>query len=65
MKTFIQQLVETPGPSGYESQVRDLVKKELEPLVDELYVDQLGNLIARQGTPGANGAEDHAGSAPG
>jgi len=57
MKSFIKQLVETPGPSGYESQVRDLVKKELEPLVDELYVDRLGNLIARQGTPGANGTK--------
>jgi putative aminopeptidase FrvX len=57
MKTFIQQLVETPGPSGYESQVRDLVKKELEWLVDELHVDRLGNLIARLGTPGANGAK--------
>ena len=27
MKLLIQKLVETPGPSGYESQVRELVKK--------------------------------------
>ena len=57
MKLFIQKLVETPGPSGYESRVRDLVKREIEPLVDELYVDRLGNLIARKGTPGAEGAK--------
>ena len=49
MKLLIQKLVEAPGPSGYESQVRDLVKAEIEPLVDELWVDQLGNLIARKG----------------
>ena len=55
MKLFIKKLVETPAPSGYESQVRDLVKKEIEPLVDELYVDRLGNLIARKGAPAING----------
>ena len=57
MKLFIQKLVETPGPSGYEHQVRDLVKKEIEALVDELVVDRLGNLIARKGTPQAGGSK--------
>ncbi len=57
MKSLIQKLVETPGPSGYESQVRDLVKSEIEPLVDELYVDRLGNLIARKGAPEADGLQ--------
>jgi endoglucanase len=57
MKVFIQKLVETPGPSGYEHQVRDLVKKEIEALVDELVVDRLGNLIARKGTPQAGGSK--------
>jgi putative aminopeptidase FrvX len=55
MKSFIKKLVETPAPSGYESQVRDLVKREIEALVDELYVDRLGNLIARKGAPEPNG----------
>ena len=30
-------------------------KSEIEPLVDELYVDRLGNLIARKGQPEADG----------
>jgi len=57
MKSLIQKLVETPGPSGHESQVRELVKSEIEPLVDELYVDQLGNLIARKGQPEEDGLQ--------
>jgi putative aminopeptidase FrvX len=55
MKLFIQKLVETPAPSGYERQVRELVREEIEPLVDELSVDQLGNLIARLGQPAPSG----------
>jgi len=55
MKSLIQKLVETPGPSGYETQIRAVIRKEVEPLVDEVRVDKLGNLIARKGptTPGA------------
>lgn len=49
MKTLIQRLIETPGPSGYESQVRDLILEEIEPYVDEANVDALGNLIVRKG----------------
>jgi tetrahedral aminopeptidase len=57
MKSLIQKLVETPGPSGHETRVRELVKTEIEPLVDELYVDRLGNLIARKGQPAADGLQ--------
>jgi endoglucanase len=49
MKALIQKLVETPGPSGYESQVRAVVRAEVEPLADEVRVDNLGNLLARKG----------------
>ena len=55
MKTLIQRLVETTGPSGYENQVRDLVRKEIEADVAEIRVDAMGNLIARKGTPGNGG----------
>jgi len=55
MKSLIQKLVETPGPSGYESHVRALVRGEIESLVDDLYVDELGNLLARRGMQAANG----------
>ena len=50
MKNLIQRLVETPGPSGYENRVRDLVRAEVEPLAGEVWADNLGNLIARIGS---------------
>ena len=55
MKPLIQKLVETPGPSGYEAQIRSVVRAEIEPHVDELNVDALGNLIARKGQGSADG----------
>ncbi len=51
MKSLIRKLVETTSPSGYETQVRDVIRAEIEPLVDDLKVDVLGNLIARVGPP--------------
>jgi len=49
MKALLQTLVETTGPSGYESKVRSVIQQEIEPFVDEIRVDSLGNLIARKG----------------
>ncbi len=48
MKKLLQQLTETFGPSGYEDNVRAIVRAEVEPLADEVKVDALGNLIARK-----------------
>ncbi|NUM44541.1 MAG: M42 family peptidase, partial [Anaerolineales bacterium] len=48
MKDLIKKLVETTGPSGYETQVRELVHAEVQSLADEIYTDALGNLIARK-----------------
>ncbi|MBU0490951.1 MAG: M42 family metallopeptidase [Chloroflexi bacterium] len=39
-------LSEASGVSGYESPVRDVIVQELEPLVDEITTDRLGNVIA-------------------
>jgi putative aminopeptidase FrvX len=33
------------GPSGNEEQVREILRKELEPLADEVKVDKLGNIL--------------------
>ncbi|MCX8033496.1 MAG: M42 family metallopeptidase [Thermoleophilia bacterium] len=33
------------GPSGFEDEVASVLKKELEPLVDEVEVDKMGNVI--------------------
>jgi endoglucanase len=45
----IKKLVEAYGPSGYEDQVRALIRQEIDGLADEMRVDALGNLIARKG----------------
>lgn len=55
MKSLIQSLVETTGPSGYESQVRAFVRAEIEPSAEQVRVDALGNLIAVKGQANSNG----------
>ncbi len=52
MKELIKKLVEAWGPSGYEHQVRALIRAEVESLADEITVDPLGNLICRVGKGG-------------
>ena len=48
MKKLLKQLTETFGPSGYEENVRKLVRKEVKPYSDQVKVDALGNLIVRK-----------------
>lgn len=48
MKKLLKQLTETFGPSGYEEEVRKLVRAEVKPFADEIKVDALGNLIVRK-----------------
>lgn len=55
MKPLIQKLTETFSPSGYEDAIRQVIRAEIEPLVDAIQVDPLGNLIARKGTRQKNG----------
>ena len=55
MKPLIQKLTETFSPSGYEGAIREVIRKEVAPLVDELRVDALGNLIASKGKRARNG----------
>jgi endoglucanase len=55
MKALIQKLTQTPGPSGYESQIREVIRAEVEPHADEVRVDALGNLIARKDPASENG----------
>ncbi len=50
MKALIQKIVSTPGPSGYEKQIRAVIRAEVEEHADEIRVDALGNLIARKGS---------------
>ncbi len=55
MKSLIQKLIEIPGPSGYETQIRAAIRNEVQPFADEIRVDNLGNLIVRKGERSAGG----------
>jgi endoglucanase len=46
IKWLLKKLAEAHGVSGYEGEIREIVKAELEGYVDELRTDKLGNLIA-------------------
>ncbi|MGD8804333.1 MAG: M20/M25/M40 family metallo-hydrolase [Chloroflexota bacterium] len=48
MDELIRQLVEAYGPSGFEDQVRDMIRGEIEPYADNISVDAMGNLIAHK-----------------
>lgn len=48
---LLKKLSECPGAPGFEKPIRDLVISEIKDLVDEINVDNLGNLIAvKRGT---------------
>ena len=55
MKSLIQKLVETPGPSGFEYEIRDAVREAIGDAADEIRVDALGSLIAVKGKKTAGG----------
>lgn len=55
MKNLIQKLTETFSPSGFETAIREVIRSEISPLVDEIQVDALGNLIARKGARSPKG----------
>ncbi|MDQ1328962.1 MAG: hypothetical protein QG641_2248 [Candidatus Poribacteria bacterium] len=46
MKELLKKLTEAYGPSGNEDKVAELIKKEIEPFVDEVKLDKLGSLVA-------------------
>lgn len=43
--SLLKRISETPGVSGFEAPVRNLLKKELSVFADKVTTDQLGNLI--------------------
>jgi endoglucanase len=48
MNDLIRKLVEAYGPSGFEDQVRQLIRDEVAGHADEVRTDALGNLIVRK-----------------
>jgi putative aminopeptidase FrvX len=43
---FLKAVTEAPGPSGYEEEVRQIVRSAFSPYCDELRVDPMGNVWA-------------------
>lgn len=49
MQELLHELILADAPPGQESEVQSIVLRELEPLMDEIRVDHLGNVIASRG----------------
>ncbi|MDD4299953.1 MAG: M42 family metallopeptidase [Methanomicrobium sp.] len=45
VKELLKKLSDAHGLSSYEGNIRDIIRKELDGFVDEIYEDKLGNLI--------------------
>ncbi len=43
---LLRKICETPGAPGFEQRVRELVIEEVQPLVDKLETDAMGNVLA-------------------
>src|SRR6056297_3048305 len=43
---LLKNISETPGVSGFEQKIRELVMQEVKPLVDEVSLDNMGNVYA-------------------
>lgn len=46
IKSLLELLSNAHGVSGYESNIRKIIEKEIRPFVDEIRIDIMGNLIA-------------------
>lgn len=50
---LLAEIAEAAGVPGYEQRIREIVLREIKPLVDEIDIDNLGNVIAlKKGKPG-------------
>lgn len=43
---LLAEICEAPGAPGYEQKIREIVLREVRPLVDEVYTDNMGNVTA-------------------
>ncbi len=50
---LLKQLTQITAPSGNEEKICEFIEKEISPYVDEIYRDNLGNLIAHKCGEGA------------
>ena len=50
---LLKEICETPGAPGFEQKIREVVLREITPLVDEVSLDNMGNVIAiKKGSKG-------------
>ena len=59
-RDLLQELLWTCGPCGQEGAVRDVCRRELEGLVDEMWVDEAGNLVGLIRGDGNAGSDEAA-----
>lgn len=61
MKSLIKKLTAIAGPSGYETNIRQVIRQEIEPIAAknewQIRVDALGNLIISTPPPKSDGAK--------
>ena len=62
MLELTKRLTETFGISGFEDEIRSVIRDEIADLVDDMRVDALGNLVARR--QGAGGGSPRQGARP-
>ncbi len=48
MKKLLEKFSNAPGISGFEGEVREIIFNELDGVVDEIKIDEMGNLIAKK-----------------
>jgi putative aminopeptidase FrvX len=56
---LLQELLWTYGPCGQEEAVRAVCARELQPLVDDMWTDDAGNLVGYLGADGPPGDTGH------
>ena len=44
--TLLAEICEESGAPGHEQRVREIVLREVKPLVDEIKIDNMGNVVA-------------------
>jgi endoglucanase len=52
---LLRVLSDTPGVSGFEEPVQQIVRAELEPVCDEVWTDRIGNVIGKRAARSVGG----------
>ena len=45
-KNLLAEICEVAGAPGHEQRVREIVIKQVKPFVDEIRIDNMGNVVA-------------------